>query len=114
MDGRSCGVRSLGSTPRIVNKKQAHPMHMQIQHCEDGIRVTLSSIAFYGRPNKRLREYEVGQIVQWEYLGIGTEKLSEETLCCEVVNIGVGVEELEVDIDETLLALQVRAGEGRR
>lgn len=52
--------------------------------------------------------------MQWEYLGIGTEKLSEETLCCEVVNIGVGVEELEVDIDETLLALQVRAGEGRR
>lgn len=39
-----------------------------------------------------------------EILGIRVEKLGKEALGSEIVNVGIGVEELEVDIDETLLA----------
>ncbi len=37
-------------------------------------------------------------------LGIRVEKLSEEALGSEVIDVGVGVEELKVNVDETLLA----------
>ena len=48
-------------------------------------------------------EDEVGKVMYGKILGIRVEKLGEEALGGEVIDVGVGVEELEVNVDKTLL-----------
>ena len=48
--------------------------------------------------------------MQGKVLGIGTEELGEEALGSKVVYVGIWVEELKVDVDETLLACKKMSG----
>jgi hypothetical protein len=75
-------------------------------HVHDGeerIRVALGPVALDGGADAGLGEYEVGEVGGSKRFGVGLELLDDEALEGDVVDIGVWVEELEVDVDEALL-----------
>jgi hypothetical protein len=75
-------------------------------HVHDGeerIRVALGPVALDGGADAGLGKDEVGEVGRAEGLGVGLELLGDEALEGDVVDIGVRVEELEVDVDEALL-----------
>ena len=79
-------------------------MYMHVEHCEERVRVAFSPVAFDRRPYEWLGEDEVGEVVNRKQLCIVAEELIEKSLGREEVNVCVGIEELEINVDETLLA----------
>ena len=88
-------------------------MDKEVERGEARVRIALAAVALDGGADEGLSEDEVGEVVDGDLLGICAEELGEEAFEGEVVDVGVGVEEVEVDVDEALLAgTQVKAGAG--
>ena len=85
-------------------------MYIEVEHRQKRVWIALPAVAFYGCADQRLGKDEVGEIVQGEILSVGTKELGEEALGSKVVYVGIWVEELKVDIDETLLACKKMSG----
>ena len=86
-------------------------MDKEVERGEARVRIALATVALDGGADEGLGEDEVGEVVDGDLLGICAEELGEEAFEGEVVDVGVGVEEVEVDVDEALLAgTQVKAG----
>ena len=88
----------------------AHLVYIEVEHRQKRVWIALPAVAFYGCADQRLGKDEVGEIVQGEILGVGTEELGEEPLGSKVVYVGIWVKEFKVDIDETLLACKKMSG----
>ena len=80
---------------------------MEVERGEERERIALAAIAFYGRAHEGLGENKVREVMYGQELSIGLEELGDEAFEGEEVDVWVGVKELEVDIDEALLASQV-------
>lgn len=76
---------------------------VHIEHGEERVRIALDAVGFYSGANSGLAEDEVGEVVRMQKLSIGLEELVEETFERLVVDGGVWVEEVEIDINEALL-----------
>jgi hypothetical protein len=83
-------------------------MHMHIQHRQHRVWVTLNSVALDCRSDQWLTENEIGQVFDFEILSIALEFLHDEPLECNVVDLGVRVEKLEIDVDDALLKHDTR------
>lgn len=115
MDGRSCSRACGRVSSRLARKgKQTHLVHMEVQRCEEREGIALATVAFHGGADEGLGEDEVREVVHGENLRVRLKKLGDEALEREKVDVRVGVEELEVDVDEALLAdpVSVRGGMG--
>ena len=88
----------------MSRRGETHLVYEHIERGEAGVWIAFAPIAFYSRPHERLGEDEVRKVMYGEVLRVGAEELGDKPLEREEVNIGVWVEELEVDVDETLLA----------
>ena len=79
-------------------------MDVHVEHSQKGIRIAFTAIGLNGRADQRLREDEVCEVVWVEELSVGLEKLDDKALQSEVVDGGIGVEKVKVDIHEALLS----------
>lgn len=79
-------------------------MHMEVQRCEEREGIALAAVAFHGGADEGLGEDEVREVVHGEDLRVRLKELGDEALEGEEVDVRVGVEKLEVDVDEALLA----------
>ena len=78
-------------------------MDLHVKHSQTSIGIAFPTIALNSRSDEGLSEDEVCEIMDGQVLRIRTKELGKEALESEVVDVGVGVEELEVDVDEALL-----------
>ena len=78
-------------------------MYMHIQHTQIRIRVTLNPVCLHRRPQQRLRQNQLRELMQHEQVRVRLEELRQQPLQREVVHLRVRVEKLEVDVDEALL-----------
>ena len=83
---------------------KTHLVYEHVERGETSVWIALAPITFYSRPHERLGQDEVRKVMHGQILRVGTEELGDKPLEREEVNIGVWVEELKVDVDETLLA----------
>jgi len=83
--------------------KETCVMDVHVEHSEKRIGITLDAIGFYRCADGRLAQDEFGQVVGVEQVGICLEELAEETFECLVVNGGIWIKEIEIDVNEALL-----------
>ena len=76
---------------------------MEVQNAQTRIRIALDPVGLDRRAQQRLAQDQVREGVREEEVRVAREELGDEALEGEVVDFGVGVEELEVDVDEALL-----------
>lgn len=74
-------------------------MNMHIQDAQACNRIPLPPIRFHHRPHKRLPQHQVRQLMHTQHLCIRLEELCKEPFECEVVDVWIWVEEVEIDVD---------------
>ena len=79
-------------------------MYLHVKHGQASVGIAFPAISLDGRSDEGLGEDEVCEIMDGQVLRVRSKELGKEALEGEVVDVGVWVEELEVDVDETLLA----------
>ncbi|KAF5376968.1 hypothetical protein D9615_007235 [Tricholomella constricta] len=72
---------------------------------EDGVGIAVDAVGLDGGADGGLAEDELCEVVEVEDVGIALEELGEQALYGLVVDGGVGIEKIEIDIDQRLLAM---------
>lgn len=73
-------------------------MLLQIQHCQERIRVRLIAVDLHRRPEHRLGQDELREGREIEQLGIGLQELTQEDFDAVEVGCGLRVKPLELDV----------------
>jgi len=77
-------------------------VNVHIQHCNERERVALEPIGLDGCPYLRLGQHELRQLMEVDFLFIPLEELFQKSFDRLVVDVGVGAEEIEGDVDSAL------------
>ena len=83
---------------------------MEVEHCEHGVWIALTAVALDSGADEGLGKDKVREVMQRQELRVARKQLRREALEREVVDLRIWVEELKVDIDETLLACKKMSG----
>jgi hypothetical protein len=73
-----------------------------IQHRQNRVRIALDSIRLDRGSYGWLAQYQLTQFMQVKVFCVQLEELREKTLESVVVDVGVGVEKVKIDVDKAL------------
>jgi hypothetical protein len=76
---------------------------VHVEHREEGIWIAFFAISLYGSSDERLGQNELGEFMRLQYVGVCLKELGDKSLESDKVDVGVGIKELKVDLDEALL-----------
>lgn len=96
-------LRVTISKPPRADQPSTYLVYMEIDDRENSIRVALLPVAFHGRPDLGLCQYQVREVMDLQGRHVALPKLTRQPFYRQIVDGRVRVEEIKLYIDEALL-----------